>query len=211
MKMTQGRSRSIKLLACLAVFAAVFAAVLPAQAQQVYRSVGADGRVTFSDQPPAVGAQPAGRGGETSSVGPSLPFALSQSVSRFPVTLYTGNACAPCASGRTLLVSRGIPFTERIVGSQDDIDALQRLQGETGLPLLTVGGQQIKGFSQSEWVQFLDAAGYPKTSQLPAGYRNPAPTPLVARAEAAPPPAPAPTLPPLAPLQAPANPAGIRF
>jgi hypothetical protein len=44
---------------------------------------------------------------------------------------------------------------------------------------LTIGSQQIKGFSDSEWTQFLDAAGYPKTSVLPGNYRNAAASPLV--------------------------------
>ncbi|MBN9411591.1 MAG: glutaredoxin family protein [Burkholderiales bacterium] len=191
-------------------------AASPALAQQIFRSVGPDGRVTFSDKPPVATAAPGGSGTAAAAPsGPALPFAVRQAATRFPVTIYTGNGCAPCASGRNLLLARGVPFNERIVGTPEDIEALQRLQGESGLPLLTIGGQQLKGFSEAEWVQFLDAAGYPKTSQLPSGYRNPAPQPMVARAEAAPPPQP-PAPPPLAPLTAPpapspANPAGIQF
>ncbi|MBP7567289.1 MAG: glutaredoxin family protein [Burkholderiaceae bacterium] len=201
----------------LAGLVLALAAATPALSQQIFRSVGPDGRITFSDKPPAATATPGSSAGGAAATpsGPVLPFAVRQAATRFPVTIYTGNACAPCASGRNLLVARGVPFNERIVGTAEDIEALQRLQGESGLPLLTIGGQQLKGFSESEWVQFLDAAGYPKTSQLPAGYRNPAPLPMVARAEAAPPPQP-PAPPPLAPLTAPpapspANPAGIQF
>jgi glutaredoxin len=186
-------------------------------AQQLYRIVGPDGRVTFSDQPPPPSANSkvtTGRGGsfaETSG-GAALPFELRSVAQRFPVTLYTGKDCTPCNSGRNLLTSRGIPFTERTVENSEDLEALKRLSGDTNLPLATVGGQQMKGFSDAEWTQFLDAAGYPKTSQLPAGYRNPAPSPLVARAAPATP-APAAAAPTPAPAAAPApsNPAGIRF
>jgi glutaredoxin len=189
------------------------------QAQAVYRIVGPDGRVTFSDRPPPEGAQRSQRGGgfEAASGSSALPFELRNVVSRYPVTLYTSANCAPCASGRNLLASRGVPFSERTVSSQEDIDALQRLSGGQTIPFLTIGGQQLRGYSEIEWAQFLDAAGYPKTSQLPAGYRNPAAAPLVAaqrppaespggapqQAEAPPPPAPA--------GPAPTNPAGIRF
>ena len=38
---------------------------------------------------------------------------------RFPVTLYTSTNCAPCGAGRTLLASRGIPFSERTVATND--------------------------------------------------------------------------------------------
>ena len=194
----------------------------PLHAQQVYRIVGPDGKVTFSDKPPldaranAQTTTPSGAAGGGS--GPALPFELRNVVNRFPVTLYTGPNCAPCGSGRNLLSGRGIPFNERTVSTNDDLDALQRLSGSTGLPFLTIGGQQLKGYSEVEWGQFLDAAGYPKTSVLPAGYRAAPAAPLVAvqapRPAPAPAAAPAPTAPP-APAPAtgptPDNPTGIRF
>jgi glutaredoxin len=154
-----------------------------AGAQQIYRIVGPDGRVTFSDRAPletntrGSGAQAAPQAG---GAGSTLPFELRQVAGRFPVTLYTGTNCGPCGSGRALLTSRGIPFVEKTVTSNEDLDALQRLAGDNGLPLLTVGGQQIKGYSDTEWGQFLDAAGYPATSRLPPNFRNPPPSPMVA-------------------------------
>ena len=194
---------------------------LSAHAQAVYRIVGPDGRVTFSDRPPPDAgnrAQPGGASGAGSAApGAALPFELRNVASRYPVTLYTGANCAPCGNGRSFLVSRGIPHTERTVTSAEDIEALQRVSGGGSLPFLTIGGQQLRGFSEVEWGQFLDAAGYPKTSQLPGGYRNPPPAPLVAvqrqqapaEAPAAPPQAEAPAPAPVAPP--PPNPAGIRF
>ncbi|ADU99957.1 glutaredoxin family protein [Alicycliphilus denitrificans] len=196
---------------------------LAAQAQQVYRIVGPDGRVTFSDRPPAAGAEaaPVGAGAQGSGGSEALPYQLRQIAARFPVTLYTGSDCAPCDSARNLLVSRGVPFTERTVGSNEDIEALRRLSGESSLPFGTIGGQQLKGFSDSEWSQYLDAAGYPRQSQLPPGYRRPPATPLVAvqarpavpEAESAPAaPAARPAAPATPPTgRTPANPAGIVF
>lgn len=195
------------------------------QAQGVYRIVGPDGKVTFSDRPPAdANAQPARIATEApSTANNTLPFELRQIANRFPVTLYTGSDCPPCTSARNLLTSRGIPFTERTVSSNEDIAALQRLSGGTGLPFGTIGGQQLAGFSEGEWVQYLDAAGYPKQSALPRNYRQPAPTPLVAVKAAEPVAAPAASAPstpapsrvrPAAPVNdgpSPSNPAGIRF
>jgi glutaredoxin len=161
----------------------------PALAQGVYRIVGPDGRVTFSDQPPASDAArlapPA-----TSSTGAAgqanLPYALRQATGRFPVTLYTGTDCSPCNSGRSLLNARGIPYTEKTITTTSDAEALKRLSGSASLPVLTIGTQQIKGFSDTEWTQFLNAAGYPAQSVLPASYRRPEPSPLVSSTEAAP-------------------------
>lgn len=200
-----------------------------ALAQNVYRIVGPDGKVSFSDRPHAEAnsaAQPARAGATAAPAGNSLatlPFELRQVVTRYPVTLYTGADCAPCASARSLLTTRGVPFTERTVSTNEDLAALQRLSGSSSLPFGTIGGQQLVGFSDMEWTQYLNAAGYPQQSQLPANYRAPAPTPLVAVAPAAPAaarPAPAQTndaarreAPP-APVNSgptPSNPAGIRF
>lgn len=191
-----------------------------AGAQQVYRIVGPDGRVTFSDQPPTdAGSKPAQLApttGSANAAGAGLPFELRQVASKYPVTLYTGADCGACGSGRAYLTSRGIPFAERTVLTAEDGQALQRLAGTSTLPLVTIGGQQIKGYSDSEWGQFLDAAGYPARSTLPASWRNPAAAPLVAVQQR---PAPAPARvaePPAQPAAAPSgpsadNPAGIKF
>ena len=156
-------------------------------AQTVFRIVNPDGSITFSDKPPintapgkqTVTASTAG-GRPLELANNSLPFDLRQVAQRYPVTLYTAENCAPCGSGRTLLSNRGIPFAERTVSTPQDNEALQRISGENSLPFLTIGGQKIKGFSDNEWIQFLDAAGYPISSKLPPTYRNAAATPLVA-------------------------------
>ncbi|AOG22076.1 glutaredoxin family protein [Acidovorax sp. RAC01] len=206
------------------------AASASAMAQNLYRIVGPDGKVTFSDRPPAepnAVAQPARAGAAAapaSSGLSTLPFELRQVATRYPVTLYTGADCAPCTSARSLLTSRGVPFSERTVSTNEDIAALQRLSGNTSLPFGTIGSQHLVGFSETEWTQYLNAAGYPKQSQLPANYKAPAPTPLVAVAPVTPAATAAPTAPqttdparrerPPAPVNngpTPSNPAGIRF
>lgn len=187
-------------------------------AQPVYRIVGPEGKVTFSDKPPVepqakVTSGAAASGGGVASA--SLPFELRQVAQKYPVTLYTGDNCSPCQSAKTMLMSRGVPFTEKSVNTNDDSQALQRLSGDNSLPFATIGGQQLKGYSDSEWTQFLNAAGYPATSVLPASYRQPAATPMVAVSAA--PAAAVPAVPVRAaapaPQPAPAvtNPSGIRF
>lgn len=154
-----------------------------AQAQQLYRIVGADGKITFSDQPPApssnakVSAGSSATGGVVSNTA-ALPFELRQVASKYPVTLYTGDNCAPCASARSMLLSRGIPFSEKTVNTNDDGQALQRLSGDNSLPFATIGGQQLKGYADVEWTQYLTAAGYPTASVLPANYRQSPASPL---------------------------------
>ena len=195
-------------------------------AQTIYRIVGSDGKVTFSDKQPAdtskatattAGGKPLGAGGDA-----VLPFELRQAVARYPVTLYSGAGCAPCDSGRTLLQSRGIPFVEYTVSSAEDREALQRLSGANNLPFLTVGGQKIKGFSDAEWSQFLTAANYPPSTVLPANYRAQSVRPLVVVQRAAPARVEEAqgrleekttdnTVPAEAPAAGPSNPVGIKF
>lgn len=210
------------LMACLLVSA------LPTSAQGVYRIVGPDGKVTYSDQPPPAAGNPAnarpaigGTSTTAAATSANLPNDLRQAMNRYPVTLYAGNDCAPCDSGRSYLNARGIPYVEKTVNSNDDIDAFKRLSGITRLPMLAIGGQHLKGYSESEWAQYLDAAGYPKKVALPSGYRRPAASPLVeAKAVAAPPTAQArrsaepesPAAPAEVPVAPPVtNPSGIRF
>jgi glutaredoxin len=198
-----------------------------AQAQQVYRIVGADGKVSFSDKPPATAEQGkvtstgVGAAGAASASG-NLPFELRQVANKYPVTLYTSANCEPCTSGRNMLNARGVPFSERTVSTQEDIEQLQKIAGGNSIPLLTVGSQRIKGYSEGEWAQNLDAAGYPSKSMLPPSYKNPPASPLVALQKAPEPqkadtPEPAPSKPrvtrpaPPPPTVTPANPAGIRF
>ena len=186
-------------------------------AQPVYRHVDRNGKVTFSDQPPSADAQTAApRAGPTSVANAELPYELRQVVQRYPVVLYTSEQCGPCGTARSLLITRGVPFNEKTVKTNEDIEALQHLSGQNSLPLVSIGSQQLKGFSDAEWSQYLDVAGYPKSNQLPAGFSNPPAQPLVAQqitrstpeATSARPTTP---LPPAATGPAPSNPAGIRF
>jgi len=190
-----------------------------AMAQPVYRNVDANGRVSFSDRPNvSTGSTPTDTAARaTTSIGSgAIPYELRQIMGRYPVALYTGDDCAPCIAGRALLVTRGVPFSERAVTTPEDSEALQRLSGQKSLPLLSIGTQQLTGFSDVEWSQYLDAAGYPKLSLLPATYRNAPATPLVAlrATPATKPNAVSSPVAPRAPVVSapnPDNPAGIRF
>ena len=188
----------------------------------LYKVVGPDGTVSYTDRPPVASSDKITNiraTGARSTAEPSsspLPFALRELASKFPVVFYVAASnCEPCNSARQLLQQRGIPFTERTASTNEDIDALQRLTGSKDVPTLTIGSQVLRGFSSTEWTQYLDTAGYPATSALPAGYKAAAATPLTTppTTKLAPAPrvvVPAPAPPP--PLTTPPSaPGGIRF
>lgn len=132
----------------------------------VYKWTDSQGKVHFSDTPPpeqAKGVTQQRMGG--GDVVSQLPYATQLAMKKSPVTLFTAPLCGdPCASGRTLLGNRGIPYSERNAqASQADADALKKLIGALQVPVLLVGNDPIKGYDESAWSSALDAAGYPRT------------------------------------------------
>ena len=156
----------------------------------VYRWVDKDGKVQFSDTPPAEDAKSLsqkrmGGGGEDVQ----LPFATQAAMRRNPVTLFAAPDCGePCASGRQLLVKRGVPFAERNAAVAAEAEAVEKLTGQRSVPVLLIGEQVVKGYNDETWTTALDTAGYPRT-RLP-GQANPLQAPPSASQPAAAPGAP---------------------
>ena len=152
-----------------------------------YKVVNPDGSITYTDRPPIaanVRITPMGRPGSRAPAGAeaALPVDLRAPAQRNPVTLYTSNECTPCDTGRRLLQTRGVPYTERRIVTEDDAAALDRLVGGRTVPALTIGAQPLRGLSEADWSAYLDAAGYPRENKLPRGWQPPVVTPLVERA-----------------------------
>ena len=175
-----------RILRWVAVLGAVGCAAGPAVA--MYKVVGPDGKVTYTDRPPTQNdgkAVPLGGAGGVVS-GAALPFVLQGPTSRYPVTLYTVPDCAPCDRARALLRQRGVPHTERIARTEADYEAWQRQLGSRQAPQMTLGTQKVEGLDESAWQGYLDAAGYPAQSALPRGYSFAPAQPLAPQAAPAP-------------------------
>jgi len=210
------------LLGALLALGAGWMAAAPVQAQQVYRIVGPDGKVTFSDRPPEkpdAKVATVRAGSSQAEANAALPPDLRRIANQYPVTLYVTRDCDVCSAARQLLSSRGIPFAEKTILSNADISSFKQLNGSDTLPALSIGNQFLRGLQENEWNTYLDAAGYPAQIQLPAAYRRPAPEPLApagdapakAPSDARPKAKPAPEL-PVAPRRATeSNPAGLQF
>jgi hypothetical protein len=111
----------------LALLLAAASAAAPAQ----YKWTDADGHVGYGDQPPR-DARQVERIDTTSLATPgdalaALPFEVRRAAHNFPAVLYAapGSDCGPCNSARSFLRGRGIPFTERTVGTATDLAAFQ--------------------------------------------------------------------------------------
>ena len=158
-------------------------------AQNLYRSVGPDGRVTYSDRAvnsnAKASAETTGSAESSAPANAQLPYELRQTASRYPVMIYTGKDCLPCDEARSFLQSRGVPYGERTIDTSSDVAALKKLSGQDSLPFATIGNQHLKGFGSDSWTQYLNAAGYPAQSQLPKTYKAAAAKPLTTPAPAA--------------------------
>lgn len=143
----------------------------------MYKWVGPDGKITYTDTPPPPAAVKVEKKHLTNSVVDSsgMPFELAELVKSSPVTLYTGANCLPCDAGRKLLVTRGIPFGEKTISTNADIAKLGAANTEVELPQLSIGRSRQRGFDSAAWNAALTSAGYPPDNKLPKDYRNPPP------------------------------------
>ncbi|MDY7546863.1 glutaredoxin family protein [Glaciimonas sp. Gout2] len=143
---------------------------------QLYKSIGADGRVTYSDIPPNSGkivdSKSLSKNSESDIDNSDLPYELAQAKKNSPVTLYTSSKCIPCDDGRKLLRNRGIPFREKTISTNNDIARLKEVAGESQLPFMVIGRNKESGFEATSWNAALSAAGYPQNNRLPKTYQN---------------------------------------
>lgn len=150
------------------VFAALSLLVTGVQAQQMYRWVDKDGRVTYSQSPPPAGSaksvQPKRMDSGAVESSP-LPYAAQVAARNFPVTMYASPDCgAPCDDGRASLQKRGIPFREISVGDPKGFEALKALTGgKTQVPVLQIGSRTLHGYDAIAWKNNLDEVGYPSS------------------------------------------------
>ncbi len=191
--------------------ATLLLSALPAHA--LFKVVGPDGKITYSDRPPPGEARAVqvNRDGSIAANDATLPFALRQVMAKFPVTLYTAAACEACEMGRALLQRRGIPFVERTATTNEDKEAWQRVVGGQEAPVVKIGAQVMRGFNASTWEETLDIAGYSRQSQLPPNYKAAAAQPLVEPKPTKPPVTAPEATPTPAPVDQRSNPGGIRF
>ncbi|MBI5435935.1 MAG: glutaredoxin family protein [Nitrosomonadales bacterium] len=168
----------VLLLGCLLVMPTAI------HAGELYRWVDKSGKVHYGDAPATEALQverkkfssPATQGDE------DLPYETRLAQQHFPVMLYKASNCGePCQQARDFLDKRGIPFTEKTLLTQEEIDDFKKQSGSDQSPTLAVGKAYLKGFQAEAWGSELDIAGYPKT----APYRAPR-TPPAAASQVAP-------------------------
>lgn len=166
----------VLLLSCLA------GALPSVQAGELYRWMDENGKVYYGDTPPVGAVQiETVKSFDTGLPGENVDYETLRAQQNFPVTLYVTDSCTEyCEQARTLLNKRGIPFSEKNLQAQEDIEAFKKLTGSDSVPTLSVGRSYLKGFLAEQWHKELDIAGYPKVAPYRSPVTPPAPKPAAA-------------------------------
>jgi glutaredoxin len=161
-------------LVTAAVLVAMFALRPPAQAQApaLYKSVGKDGVVIYSDHPPA-GAKiekiltfeylprselPAATASRVEQLRKAPAVAARAApAAAGGVRLYTAAWCGYCKLAKAYLNGHSVAFDEYDIDTADGLKAYARAGGGRGIPLLLVGEQRIQGFSEKAYDAVLRA------------------------------------------------------
>jgi len=141
----------------------LLAVSLSAQAGELYRWIDDKGKVHYGDVPVPVADIEKKKFSDAVEPDAGQPYATRRAQQNFPVTLYVADNCAEfCKQARELLTKRGIPFAEKNLATQEEIDAFKAASGSENIPALGVGKSFVNGFNSERWHNELDIAGYPK-------------------------------------------------
>jgi glutaredoxin-like YruB-family protein len=123
----------------------------------VYKWTDANGKVHFSDKPPAT--EKVEEIKIPSFSGPAevadVPAAAGGTV-----TMYSTAWCGVCKQARAYMQQKGIAFTEYDVEKDPTGKADFAKLGGRGVPVILVGGKRMNGFSPNRFDQLLRDAGY---------------------------------------------------
>jgi glutaredoxin len=134
-------------------------------AAEIYRWTDADGRVHYSDKPPADRKAKQVKIKVPSITGPAIvtpaqPGATAPAEARQPVKIFTTAWCGYCRKAKALLAARGVPYREIDVETSDSGQREYRELRGRGVPVILVGSQRMDGFDAKGLDAMLAAAGY---------------------------------------------------
>jgi len=150
-----------------------FAISMTASAEAVYKAVGPDGEITYSDKPPAERARTTTLEFRNLPSSP-LPTQVLRfreqleksaesriSAARAPragnVALFTASWCGHCKRAKAHLASAQINYVEYDIEHVDGMRAFIGAGGSGGVPLLVAGDRRVQGYSSAAYEQLAAA------------------------------------------------------
>ena len=135
--------------------------------ETIYRSVGPDGKITYSQRPPADGKV------DKTLVLQNLPSSpLPESALRYQAeliksmnkrladqakpyrevpTLFMAQWCGYCKQAKSYLAEKGIAYREYDIDTPDGMRAFVEAGERRGIPVLLTNGQRVQGFSRQAY------------------------------------------------------------
>ncbi|HZY20397.1 MAG TPA: glutaredoxin domain-containing protein [Ramlibacter sp.] len=135
----------------------------------VYRSVGPDGRITYSQVPPAEGRTDRKLEFEHLPATPLPAYlrAFRDDLARGPAVprasataglqLFSASWCVYCRQAKAWLAARGVGYQELDIDSPGGMAEFVRAGGKGGVPLLVGAQVRLQGFSESAYGAALGA------------------------------------------------------
>lgn len=145
-------------------------AVTTPLAQSLYKSVGPNGVVSYSDQPPAENKNVKAMSFDDlpatvfpiSNLPTTPPTFIERILSLWAswttsktttngVVLYTSSSCGYCKQAKTYLEGKNIKYKEIDVATKDGQASYVKAGGGKGVPLIVVAGKNVSGFSTAAY------------------------------------------------------------
>lgn len=122
---------------------------------EVYKVVGADGRVSYTDKEPTPAEKSEKLKLQTYRGAPSVS-STNDAVKR--VTILSAQWCGVCTRAKAYMKSRNIDFEEWDVDKSDYARAKMNELGAKGVPVILVGKRKMTGFSEEGLEELLKSA-----------------------------------------------------
>lgn len=139
------------------LFLLFFTLGVPQTQAEIYKIIGADGKVSYADKPSqSVTAKTEKLKVQTYSGTPSVS-SYNGSVGK--VTILSAQWCGVCRQAKAYMKSRKISFEEWDIDQSDYARSKIRELGAKGVPVILVGKQKMVGFSPEGLDDMLQKAG----------------------------------------------------
>ena len=137
-----------------------------AAAQTLYKSVGPDGKIVYSDKPPASGKVEKTLDVQTlpnTAIPPETVKELERlkregkghAVPSAGLVLFSAGWCGYCRQAKAHLAQRGVSYREYDIDTPDGKAAFAQAGGGGGVPLLIKNGEKVRGYSREGYEALL--------------------------------------------------------